>query len=176
MNESVIEFARPDAEVVVIRISGRGSFLNSIEIQNLCDSLREKNHNIRIIIDLEKCETMDSTFMGTLAGLSVEQNKGGEGYLTVVNTNDHTNRLLRNLGLSYILDMRDQDAIPQISENHFQKAEEDSSPSRFEQVIHMIKAHKQLINLDDQNEIRFQSVLKYLEVSLAREKKKKETS
>jgi hypothetical protein len=95
------------------------------------------------------------------------------GYLTVVNAQKHTRQLLVNLGLSYILDMREMAESMPVREEDFQKAEGEQA-SRFEQIVHMIKAHNQLIDLDTQNEIRFQSVIKYLQDSLEREKKKKE--
>jgi len=173
MNESIIEFAFAHPDVAVIKVHGRGSFLNSMDLQSLTDTLRKKNPNIRFIIDLEHCITLDSTFMGTLAGISIEQNKAGMCYLTVVNAQKHTRQLLVNLGLSYILDMREMAESMPVREEDFQKAEGEQA-SRFEQIVHMIKAHNQLIDLDTQNEIRFQSVIKYLQDSLEREKKKKE--
>lgn len=174
MKESTIDFAQVLENLAVIRIQGRGSFQNSINLQNLTESLREINPNIRFIIDLDKCTTLDSTFMGTLAGISVEQNKAGRGYLTVLNTHDHTLHLLRTLGLAYILDIREWTDSATIHDSKFQKAQVEQPITRFEQIVHMIKAHEQLIDLDSQNEVRFQSVLKYLMESLSQEKKKQE--
>ena len=174
MKDSSIEFARPAEDVAVIKVIGRGSFQNSMDVQNLADKLKKQNPDTRFIIDLEGCKTMDSTFMGTLAGISVEQNKAGEGYLTVVNPNEHTHKLLHNLGLSYILDMvEDEDSLP-VKEAHFEKTGAGKkSINKFNQIVHMIQAHKQLIDADSQNEVRFQSVIKYLTDSLEREKEKR---
>jgi len=173
MNESIIEFAFAHPDAVVIKVHGRGTFQNSMDLQSLTETLRKKNPDMRFIIDLEHCITLDSTFMGTLAGISIEQNKAGMGYLTVVNAQQHTHQLLVNLGLSYILDMREMTKSIPVREEDFKRAEGEQA-SRFEQIVHMIKAHNQLIDLDTQNEIRFQSVIKYLQDSLEREKKKKE--
>ncbi|MBN1901296.1 STAS domain-containing protein [Candidatus Sumerlaeota bacterium] len=170
MKESTIEFAKVMDDVAVLRIQGRGTFQNSMDLQNLTRSLLEQNPNVRFIIDLDKCVTLDSTFMGTLAGISVEQNKAGHGYLTVLNTHEHTLHLLRNLGLAYILDIREWTDSTTAHEKEFQKVASDHSATKFEQIIHMIKAHEQLIDLDSQNEVRFQSVLKYLKESLNQEK------
>ena len=172
MNDTIIEFARVTADVTVIRIQGRGTFHNSIELQHLTRTLRDKNPLIRFIIDLDKCDYLDSTFMGTLARISLEQNKAGAGYTTVLNTQEHTQRLLRNLGLSYILDIRENTVSVPVQEKDFQKADTQEPASKFDQIVHMIKAHEQLIDIDNQNEVRFQSVLKYLMESLDREKKK----
>jgi len=172
MTETLIEFAQVTGDVAVIRVQGRGMFQNSMDLQRLTRSLREKNPLLRFIIDLDNCISLDSTFMGTLAGISIEQNKAGGGYVTVLNSQEHTLQLLQNLGLSYILDIREsREAVP-VREQDFQKADSQESAPKFEQIVHMIKAHEQLIDLDNQNEVRFQSVLKYLLESLDREKKK----
>ena len=170
MTESTIEFAWLSKGVAVIRVKGRGSFQNSMELQKITEKLREQTPLVRFIIDLDECQTMDSTFMGTLAGISVEQNKAGAEYLTVLNAREHTHKLLHNLGLSYILDMREEPESLPVKEEDFQRTVTGEEVSQFEQIIHMIKAHKQLIDLDSKNEIRFESVIKYLEDSLEREK------
>jgi anti-sigma B factor antagonist len=174
MKESTVDFARVMDDVAVLRIQGRGTFLNIMDLQDLTQSLRNENPNIRFIIDLDKCTYLDSTFMGTLAGISVEQNKAGHGYLTVLNTHEHTLNLLRNLGLAYILDMREWTDSAKVHEKEFQKSGSEHPVTRFEQIVHMIKAHEQLIDLDSQNEVRFQSVLKYLMESLNQEKQKQD--
>ena len=171
MTESSITFAWAARDVVIIRIKGRGTFENSPYFQDLVQKLRNQNPNVKIIVDLSDCISMDSTFMGTLAGISTEQNKAGEGYLTVVNTREHTRHLLQNLGLSYILDMRDHQDV-EVNEDQFQEIVTNNSLSKFEKIIHMIEAHTRLVNLDDKNEMRFQSVIKYLQDSLEREKQK----
>ncbi len=172
MNDSVIEYARVSGDVTIIRIQGRGTFQNSIDLQRLTRGLRGTNPLIRFIIDLDTCTYLDSTFMGTLAGISLEQNKAGSGYATVLNAQEHTQRLLRNLGLAYILDIRENMESVPVKEKDFHKADKAEPAPKFEQVVHMIEAHEQLIDIDSQNEVRFQSVLKYLSESLEREKKK----
>ena len=174
MSESNIEFAWVGNDVAVIRLEGRGNFENSIELQRITDYLRKHKSGVKLIIDMDQCTTMDSTFMGTIAGISTDQNKAGAGYVTVVNTHKHTDHLLRNLGLSYILDIREQSNDLGVHEKDFQKVAPQDKVSKFEQIVHMIKAHEKLIDIDNENEVRFQSVLKYLEQSLDREKEKKE--
>jgi len=173
MAEATIEFAKVTDNVVVIKIQGRANFQNSMNLQNITHRLQEENKSIRFIIDLEHCISLDSTFMGTLAGISVEQNKALGAYLTVVNTQEHTHYLLTNLGLSYILDIREEEEV-QAKEGDFRKAESMEPAPQFEQIVHMINAHEQLIDLDSKNEVRFQSVLKYLKESLERERKKQD--
>ena len=67
-NNSSILFGLFD-EFLWIRCSGRGSFANSPTVKSLGDDYIASGGRL-IVIDLETCSGIDSTFMGTLAGLS----------------------------------------------------------------------------------------------------------
>ena len=54
------------------------------------------------IIDLADCELMDSTFMGTMAGIALRLRELGSGGLTVLNANTRNQSLLENLGLDHL--------------------------------------------------------------------------
>jgi hypothetical protein len=54
------------------------------------------------IVDLCNCPAMDSTFMGTLAGISLWLRELGEGCLSVVNLNKRNAESLCNLGLNQL--------------------------------------------------------------------------
>ena len=172
MTEYTIEFAFAGDDIMIVRLNGRGCMQNSLDLQKLANKLRKQNPNFHIIFDLENCISVDSSFMGTMVGLSTEQKKTGSQYVTVVNLQDHVRNLLVNIGFDKILDIREKADIPSVESADFKQIEKTDSPSKIEQIVHTIAAHKALINLDTQNEIRFQSVVKYLEDSLDREKKK----
>ncbi len=172
MKDNIIEVAWAAEDVAIIKIVGRGSFQNSLDLRNASSNIQGKNPRVKLIIDLNDCIAMDSTFMGTLAEISTGQNCRGHGYLTVVNAKDHTHELLANLGLKYILDMREPSSSEMVKEEDFQVVDKPAKTPKFEQIVHMINAHKTLINVDNKNQVIFQSVIKYLEDSLEREKKK----
>ena len=67
-NNSSILFGLFD-EFLWVRCSGRGSFANSPTVKSLGDDYIASGGRL-IVIDLETCSGIDSTFMGTLAGLS----------------------------------------------------------------------------------------------------------
>jgi len=172
-DEEILFALLPD-DVVVIRAIGRGTFKNSLGIKQLSGQLIKEGHNPRFIIDLEKCQTMDSAFMGVLAGVGKNQMKMGLGKTTVVNLNPQTERLLKTLGLTYILDIRLSDSEKISSAAKEFKSTSLPTLSKFEQTIHMIEAHQALIDIDESNRVRFQNVMFYLKDSLEREKKKQE--
>ena len=70
-----IYFARPSEDIVVFRIDGRGSHLNSPALQQIAETCLKENPQTRFVFDLQDCPTMDSTFMGALAGITLKQHK-----------------------------------------------------------------------------------------------------
>lgn len=172
--DDTICFAELSGGVVVIRILGRGSFSNSVELKRLADHLaaRMKTGGYHFILDLDYCSTMDSTFMGVLASVGLRQRKDTGKPMTVVNANEQTSRLMKTLGIDKFLDVRkagESHHSHALDEGDFQCAAQ-ADISKAERIAHMIEAHERLCDVDSQNTVRFESVLKYLHESLEREK------
>lgn len=165
-----ISFAALPDDLVVVRIAGRGTFHNSIELRRLADSMIQQVTLPQYIIDLEHCVTMDSTFMGVIASIGLRQLKQTAKKLVIANSNVQNLRLLTTLGLSQFIDVRkSQDGPLQVSDEAFQcLVREDLT--RADRIVHMIEAHKDLCQADPTNNLRFESVLKYLNDSLQTEK------
>jgi anti-sigma B factor antagonist len=174
--EDTISFAELGDGVIVVRVWGRGSFLNSMELKELADRIAATHGpgNYHFIVDLGDCSTMDSTFMGTLASIGLRQRREGSDQLTVVNANEQSFRLLQTLGLAHFICVRKNDCAAadhaaNTPDENFQPADRQSA-SRTDRIIHMIEAHEKLVDADSDNAVRFESVLKYLRDSLEREK------
>jgi anti-anti-sigma factor len=171
INDSIAFAAMPD-NIVVVRISGRGSFHNSMELRRLADAMftRPAGEATRFILDLVDCITMDSTFMGVLASIGLKQLRGSGEKLAVLNANEQNMRLLSTLGLSQFIVVREADAGgPQVTGEEFHCLMKEEA-SRRQRIIHMIEAHQDLCEADPSNNLRFESVLKYLQDSLNEEK------
>lgn len=168
--QDTICFAELSGGVVVVRVYGRGSFANSVELKDLADRVASNlgPAGYRFIVDLGECTTMDSTFMGVLASVGLRQRRESKEQLSVVNANDQNTRLLQTLGLAHFINIRkgNGDNVAQGAEMHCLERRE---VSHVERIIHMIEAHEQLVDADSDNAIRFESVLKYLNESLHRE-------
>jgi len=166
-------FAELTDGVVVIRVLGRGSFANSVELKKLAESLAEKHatDHYQFILDLHDCSTMDSTFMGVLASIGLRQKRDGNAQMAIVNANEQSTRLLQTLGLSHFINVRREGQTPDaaFSAADFQCVGQ-HDVSKMERIIHMIEAHQNLCDVDNSNNVRFESVLKYLHESLDREK------
>ena len=56
---------------VWVRVSGRGSFQNSSPLKDFAKEMLSRGYKT-FVIDLGECPVMDSTFMGTLAGIALK--------------------------------------------------------------------------------------------------------
>ncbi|MCX7625515.1 MAG: STAS domain-containing protein [Candidatus Sumerlaeaceae bacterium] len=170
-----LRFAELGEGIIVLQIHGAGSFTNSIAFKKLADRFADHYGAGKyfFIVDLEKCKTMDSTFLGALASVALRQKKECGRMLIITNANEHTRRLLTTLGVSHFVEMRE--AKPETAEtmapdSAFQE-EKVEEVSKIERIVHMIETHQKLCEIDSENEARFQSVLKYLNESLEKEKR-----
>ena len=146
--------------VVWIRVEGKGS---STESTALKDFAKEMIHRgVReFIVDLRNCPGMDSTFMGTLAGISLRLRELGGGCLYVVNLNQRNAESLSSLGLDQLFNVR------------LSPTKEDGQAlgiplkeDRTAQAQTMLEAHEALIEAVPENLSKFKDVIQYLEEEL----------
>src|SRR5215470_11903034 len=89
-------------KTVWVQVRGKGSFQNSPGLKEFAREMIQRGHRY-FAIDLAACPTMDSTFMGTLAGVALRLRDLHEGELRVVNANARNAELLMGLGLDQVL-------------------------------------------------------------------------
>lgn len=118
-----------------------------------------------IVIDLQGCELMDSTFMGTLAGIALRLRELGSGELTVLNANERNNSLLENLGLDHLFsfelstDSRQPNSSPETPSAEIPAP---SAPDTEDERSVMLTAHQALVDVSPANEAKFRDVLELL--------------
>jgi anti-anti-sigma regulatory factor len=166
-----VHFAQTPDGVVVVRVYGKGTHLQSSSLRFIFEKTRKNEPPPRYVIDLDHCTTLDSTFMGTLASMALHQRRTTGSSLIVTNVQDHVRYLLETLGLRFILELRqgrDEEAR-RMQRGAFKPAK---SPelSAVDRIVMMIEAHENLADLDGENEIKFDGVLKSLRESLERAK------
>jgi hypothetical protein len=122
----------------------------------------------QIVVDLEDCPAMDSTFMGTLTAIAVRLIEFPGGRLQVVNPNERNRSLLSNLGLDQIFDV-DTEGITWPREREFVSrmiaddiCAHGGPVAKREQCECMISAHEALAEADAANAPRFQDVIECL--------------
>jgi len=163
-----IEFAQLEGKITVLRLIGRCSFQNSAYLEKAVEVCEREIGPCRYVVDLGRCESMDSTFLGALAGLALSQRRQQLGDTIVVNASPQLRRIMSLVGLTHILDLRDRPPEGEPARDVEVSEKNQVELSRAEQVAHMLLAHRHLVELDSGNEVRFENVLKYLEESLER--------
>jgi anti-anti-sigma regulatory factor len=141
-------------------VDGRGTFENCQGLKEFSRRMIAKGH-VEFILDLEKCELMDSTFMGTLAALAFSLRDTEGGLLRVVRANPRNFSLLENLGLDHLFSVEPEpsDSAPSSLKKNPEPAEgHDSEEAR----VHILEAHEALIEADPRNAVRFQDVIEFL--------------
>ena len=167
MSEEYSISAYHDNDCSWIRCDGKGSFLSSPIIKNWCEN-ELKAGATRIVVDLENCKGMDSTFMGTMAGLAMRLMKLPEGKLQIAGPSDRSRKSLEDLGLDVLMEIDPKDADWQNSIGDVRSklvACEELAP-RVNQGVHVLDAHRKLCEADNRNTEKFGTVLDYLEAEV----------
>jgi len=151
-------------KAVWIRVEGKGSFLNSGSMKGFAQEMVNRGHR-EFIVDLLKCPVMDSTFMGTLAGIALRLRELGQGQLRVINTNERNQDLLCNLGLNQLFTIEGSTAkgVEAAAEKPLQG---EPDKDRTKQAQTMLEAHEALVEADAANLTKFKDVLEYLKQDL----------
>ncbi len=150
-----------ESDPVIVRIEGRASFQNSSSLNDFVTTLIAQGRT-RYVIDFQNCTSMDSTFLGVLAGAALDLMKQTPpGSLVLVRVGARNLELIRNLGLERIL--------------HIDAAAAPANPSASGQALPIapvldevanarmvLAAHENLVNADEGNRAKFQDVLTFL--------------
>lgn len=154
-----------------MRVDGRGTFQNSLQAKKALQKVISQGMK-DLVVDLERCPMMDSTFLGMLTGTALSlRETGGCGTLSVLNANQRNLQLLTSLGLDHILELdRDGKLWPverkQASTALQQCGESAAADCKEAQTQHVLSAHQSLAGLSPANECRFHDVIEFLEKEL----------
>jgi len=156
---------------VWVRVAGRGSFLNSGSLKEFAREM--VNRGFRdFVFDLQDCVMMDSTFMGTMAGMALRLKELGQGHVRVIHCGERSQELLSGLGLDQIFDIQSNGATAPRCEALSQTVgspPETSPETKREQAGTMLEAHEALCQAAPENLTRFKDVLEYLKHDLQQE-------
>jgi anti-sigma B factor antagonist len=151
---------------VHVRVEGKGSFQNSPALKEFSREMLDRGFR-NFVVDLNGCSVMDSTFMGTLAGIALRLREFGNGKLLVRNANERNSDLLRNLGLNNLFEIQSIAPVRSAESNmEASPLESKHSTDRSNQAACMIEAHEALVDADPENLARFKDVLEYLKQDL----------
>ena len=146
-------FSRYD-KTLFVKVSGLANLKNAPVLSAFLAN-EIKDGVTGIYIDLSQCRGMDSTFMGTLVGTSNQLEVTGGG-LVIANPSEHNQRLLEMLGVSSVIPVREDVAVP---ETNFVPLDCDQDLSKDARALVIRRAHEHLIKLSTDNESKFQPII-----------------
>ncbi len=142
---------------VWIRVEGNGSSANSTVVRDFAKEMIRRGVR-EFIVDLGNCPAMDSTFMGTLAAISLWLGELTEGSLSVINLNARDAESLGSLGLDKLINVR-VSGMKKEGQALTTALEKD----RAARARTMLEAHEALIETSPENLPIFKEVIQYLE-------------
>jgi anti-anti-sigma regulatory factor len=147
-------------------VEGKGSFLNSGNLKEFAQEMVNRGYR-EFVIDLQNCAMMDSTFMGTMAGVALRLKELGHGHLHVVHCGNRSLELLSGLGLDQIFSIHSNGSTAPECESLEPVANADgSAEQKKERAQTMLEAHEALCQAAPENFPRFKDVLDYLKQDL----------
>jgi hypothetical protein len=114
---------------------------------------------------------MDSTFMGTLAGLAARISSKSGGVLQVADAGERNRQSLEDLGLDFLMDIDPPAAdwrgrIDEIRSSLKPLGKQGSLPT-LDRARHVLEAHKTLSDVNEANAREFETVVTTLEQQVA---------
>ena len=157
-----------------IRCESRGCFVNSPILKSVADKYLAAGGDT-IVVDLEICPGVDSTFMGTLAGLTRKMMAQG-GSLQIATPTRRTRAAMESLGLDMLVDIDPLHAGWQadIAErrSHLQQGNAREATTgnmnELDRTRHVLEAHNTLRSMNHKNNETFGYVCETLEEDLMR--------
>ena len=148
------------SDPVVVRIDGRACFQNSACLKDFVAEMLGQGKR-RFVLDFLHCTSMDSTFLGVLAGAALELKKvAADGSLVLARVGPRNLELIRNLGLHRLLTV-DAGVFP-MSFDQCGTALACPERTELESARMVLEAHETLVAVDEANRGKFQDVLAFL--------------
>jgi len=128
-----------------------------------------------LIVDLGGCSGMDSTFMGTIAGLATRLSATAGGVLQIAEAGDRNRRSLEDLGLDSLIAIDPPAAAwhgkLDVIRGMLKSPLAPGTIGQIQRARHVLQAHQNLTGINDRNAHTFEEVVNLLENELAEKEK-----
>lgn len=150
------------SDPVLIRIEGRASFQNSASLRDFIHEMLRQG-KMRLALDFQNCTSMDSTFLGVLAGAGIEMRKQQPpGSMVLTRMSPRNLELVKNLGLHRLLTVDEASASVLPPNQGVKPLGAHVNLTEIEHARLVLEAHENLVNADADNQSKFQDVLTFL--------------
>ncbi|HXG46084.1 MAG TPA: STAS domain-containing protein [Methylomirabilota bacterium] len=154
---------------VCLKVGGRATFACSVDFRAVIHRLGDEGHR-RFLLDLTECVSMDSTFLGVLAGfgqrLASESAGAPGGQIVLLNANPRIRELLENLGVEHLFQIVDGAAVATGTMKAVPHTPQEASRREVSEVC--LEAHTILMALNPANVPKFKDVTRFLTEDLKR--------
>jgi anti-sigma B factor antagonist len=150
-------------QTAFFRLRGRATAGESTGFKTAAEGLRSQGL-IDFVIDLTECQSMDSTFIGVLTGLSrrLRREGGPAGKVELVNTTPQVRRQLDDLFVLDQFTLTECQLMPGVAYTQVQAG----TTNKAELSRLMLDAHQTLMDLNTANIPKFKQVAEFLEQDL----------
>jgi anti-sigma B factor antagonist len=158
-----------------IRCGGKGSFLNSPALKTF-GLERIVAGETCLVVDLQACTGMDSTFMGTLAGMATRLAANKDAVLQIADASERNRHSLEDLGLDFLMEINPEHPVWLSSVESIRSALKPQAAvlGQIQQTKHVLEAHKVLSEANERNLHAFSNVVTLLESELETKQKQAE--
>ena len=153
-----IQVAR-QGRVAQLRVIGRGTFTCAQVTREFAERALAQGVR-RVIAELSDCETMDSTFMGTLAMMAIH-GRERNAVVEIANANKKIKSVMSALGLDRVF-VFSHTAPGDITWQSLCRTEGDTEDDRRTLQKTMLEAHETLADVDPNNVPKFRDVIDFL--------------
>ncbi len=168
-NVEVLHVAIAD-NYALIRVCGKGTFKDGPPLRRFGHAALDKGCDC-IVVDLDECSGMDSTFMGVIAGFGIRMRREEtEGRVIAMNLTPRTATPLETLGMDQIIDCFragvESESLNECLSGLGVSAIEVAEDGKKVTLETMLAAHQNLVQVDPENEAKFKDVITYLDQDL----------
>lgn len=124
-----------------------------------------------LVVDLAACTGMDSTFMGTLAGMAARLSAKDKGVLQIAEPGERNRRSLEDLGLDFLMEINPPSAVwrgkVEAIRSDLASHQQAGPIGQTQRTRHVLEAHQTLSGVSDKNAREFAGVVEMLEEQVA---------
>ena len=128
-----------------------------------------------LVVDLGECTGMDSTFMGTLAGMAARLSAADSGVLQIAEPGERNRRSLEDLGLDFLMEIDPPTAVWRGRVDDIRSGLNPplapGSLGQIQRTRHVLEAHQNLTELNNKNADEFGAVVDMLEKEISSKEK-----
>jgi anti-sigma B factor antagonist len=148
-----------------IKVKGKGSYRNAREAKEFVQISRSGGTNL-FVFDLQACDHLDSTFLGILAHMAMENRDQKLPPPKLIRFSPRIRELLETLGIDRFLTLVDPPDLEHDPDYQTLALALDPEPAAT--ATTMLQAHEALIAADSRNLSKFKDVVAFLREKVSR--------